>query len=93
MQTFDEWISKNYPMFELIGDPEEDTTARLVRCVAGDLFTKLSTSNALLLEARTKLPYDEAAWKELDARGVAGFNVKCALDLLARIDAFTSASA
>lgn len=38
METFDEWITLHYPMFELTGDREEDTTARLVRAVALDLF-------------------------------------------------------
>jgi len=40
MQTFDEWIAQHYPMFELTGDREEDTTARLVRVVALDLFNQ-----------------------------------------------------
>lgn len=47
MQTFDEWMAQNYPMFDLTGDREDDTTARLVRIVALHLFNQRSD----LLEA------------------------------------------
>lgn len=33
-EAFDAWMHSNYPMFDLTGDHEEDTQARIVRCVA-----------------------------------------------------------
>lgn len=54
MQNFDEWIAQHYPMFQLTGDREEDTTARLVRVVALDLFnqrTELLNGLGIAIEA------------------------------------------
>ncbi|MCQ9618358.1 hypothetical protein L1889_18130 [Paenalcaligenes niemegkensis] len=86
-ESFDAWITSNYPMFELTGDREEDTTARLVRIVAWDLFNQRSELLQLLAEARQQLPLAAACWNEDENREIADTSAKRVLGLIARIDA------
>lgn len=86
MQTFDQWISKNYPMFELTGDREEDTTSRLVRIVGNDLYAQLAEAISLLIEARSDLPIAAAAWSDDPDREVADFHRNRVMVLVRKID-------
>lgn len=88
MKKFDEWIATHYPMFEMIGEEESDTTSRLVRAVASDLYSKLEQANRLLSDARHQLPLAAALWNEDENRELADFHVPRVMDLIAKIDAF-----
>lgn len=87
MQTFDQWISKNYPMFMLTWDREEDATSRLVRIVGNDLYTQLAEAISLLIEARSDLPLAAAAWNDDPDQGVADFHRNRVMGLVRNIDA------
>lgn len=87
MQTFEQWISEKYPMFELTGDREEDDVSRLVRIVGNDLYTQLAEAISLLIEARSDLLLAAAAWNDDPDRGVAEFHRNRVMGLMRKIDA------